>query len=358
MSTMFNDDTFASLPLPLRSGCGKFCSMDPTTLFDGEKEFFGSGLHRNKSDWIRPKAEMLTIDIGKIKILATKTTPCISFEEGSGFSTLAMPRHGDCHEYKEDGMLKAIEPGDMHLSPRTGGIADVGCFSGFILEIDHGRMRRTLRALGKGAEIDLTRPFTLRGKSNAEEEESTGLIWSCISLIEQVTEECGYITEALALDDQIYRLLALALLKTEKRLGEVDKWRGQRQVNRTGQIDALVDYIRARSHMPLTLTDLEEESNYSARHIQNLFRDRFDCTPMQFIRRQRLQAAMERLKNSGDGDTVTKIARDCGYRFTSNFSNDFHKEFGVAPSIVLRASRGGVNTECADQGISTWSRVA
>ena len=344
MSTKFNDDTFASLPFPLRSS-REILSIDPTNLFDGAKDFFGSGLHRNKSGWIQPKAEVSTIDIGRIKMLATKTTPCISFEEGAGFSTLAMPRYGDCHRYREGRTVYEIEPGDMHLSPRTGGTADVGCFSGFILEIDHKKLSRIFRILGKGEEIDLTRPFLLKSKDDAKEDASTGLLWSCISLIEQVTGECSYVTEALSLDDQIYRLLAMALLKAQGRLEVIQKrWNG-RQRTWTGRVDALVDYIYANSHLPLTLTDLEEESNYSARHLQNLFRDQFDCTPMQFIRQQRLRTAMERLENAGAGDTVTKIARDCGYRFTSSFSTDFQKEFGVSPSAVLRGSSRKGNRE-------------
>ena len=338
MSTKFNDDTFASLPFPLRSS-REILSMDPTNLFDGAKDFFGSGLHRNKSGWIQPKAEVSTIDAGRLKILATKTTPCISFEEGSGISTLAMSRYGDCHRYKEGGLVYEIEPEDMHLSPRTGGTADVGCFSGFILEIDHRRLSRVLQVLGKGEEVDLTRPFLLKSRNNTKDHAGNGALWSCISLIDQIIGECSYVTEALSLDDQIYRLLALELFKTQGRLGTIQKRWKTRSKNWTEQVDNLVDYIRANSHLPLTLTDLEEASNYSGRQLQNLFREKFDCTPMQFVRRQRLQRAMERLENSGDGDTVTNIARDCGYRFTSSFSTDFQKEFGMSPSSVLRGSR-------------------
>lgn len=107
----------------------------------------------------------------------------------------------------------------------------------------------------------------------------------------------------------------------------------------TSSLDELVDFIRANAHSNLTLTDLEEQSHYSARHLQKLFREKFSCTPMQFVRRQRLTAAMERLQVSSWDDSVTSIARDCGYRFTSTFSHDFQREFRVAPSIVLRASR-------------------
>jgi len=302
-------------------------------------------LHRNKSGWIQPKAEVSTIDAGRLKILATKTTPCISFEEGSGISTLAMSRYGDCHRYKEGGLVYEIEPEDMHLSPRTGGTADVGCFSGFILEIDHRRLSRVLQVLGKGEEVDLTRPFLLKSRNNTKDHAGNGALWSCISLIDQIIGECSYVTEALSLDDQIYRLLALELFKTQGRLGTIQKRWKTRSKNWTEQVDNLVDYIRANSHLPLTPTDLEEASNYSGRQLQNLFREKFDCTPMQFVRRQRLQRAMERLENSGDGDTVTNIARDCGYRFTSSFSTDFQKEFGVSPSAVLRGSSRKGNRE-------------
>lgn len=60
---------------------------------------------------------------------------------------------------------------------------------------------------------------------------------------------------------------------------------------------------------------------------------------MQFVRRQRLEEAMEQLLAAGDGATVTRIARDCGYRSTSQFSSDFHREFGQLPSHILRRSR-------------------
>ena len=176
----------------------------------------------------------------------------------------------------------------------------------------------------------------LKSRNNTKDHAGNGALWSCISLIDQIVGECSYVTEALSLDDQIYRLLALELFKAQGRLGTIQKRWKTRSKNWTEQVDNLVDYIRANSHLPLTLTDLEEASNYSGRQLQNLFREKFDCTPMQFVRRQRLQRAMERLENSGDGDTVTNIARDCGYRFTSSFSTDFQKEFGMSPSSVLR----------------------
>ena len=107
-------------------------------------------------------------------------------------------------------------------------------------------------------------------------------------------------------------------------------------------LDDLVDYIRANHQAGLTLTDLEEFSHYSARRLQVLFRERFACTPMQFVRQQRLRTALEKLQTASAAETVTSIARSCGYRHVSNFSADFQREFAVNPSVVLRASRRGV----------------
>jgi AraC-like DNA-binding protein len=47
---------------------------------------------------------------------------------------------------------------------------------------------------------------------------------------------------------------------------------------------------------------------------------------------------MEKLQTADLDDTVTYSARDMGYRYTSNFSCDFQREFGVSPSVVLRAA--------------------
>ena len=338
MSTLFNNDKFASLSFPLRN-MGEIYTLDPTTLFDNGKDFFGVGLHRSQRGWIKPRADASTLDIGTLKILATKTTPCTSVEEGRGFSTLSMPRYGDSHRYRDGNILQEIEPGDAHLSPRTGGIADVGCFSGIILQIDHSRLHRVIRVLGGDKDlIDLTQPYVLRGENHANQETGANLLWSCVSMIDQVAGENSYIAAGLSLDDQVYRCLAIALLKASKHSETAKRRWCSTQKNWTDRVDDLVDYICTNAHLNLTLTDLEEQCNYSARHLQNLFREKFNCTPMQFVRRQRLTLAMERLQGAGAGDTVTRIARDCGYRFTSNFSTDFHREFGVTPSTVLRGS--------------------
>jgi hypothetical protein len=86
------------------------------------------------------------------------------------------------------------------------------------------------------------------------------------------------------LDDHFYRLLGLALLQEEGAVEKIQKRQELATRNWTTPLDDLVDYIRLNPHLNITLTDLEEQSLYSGRHLQNLFKEKFDCTPMQFVR--------------------------------------------------------------------------
>jgi AraC-like DNA-binding protein len=57
--------------------------------------------------------------------------------------------------------------------------------------------------------------------------------------------------------------------------------------------------------------------------------------------------AMEKLQLASCDDTVTNIAREIGYHYTSNFTQDFQREFGVNPSAVLRGARQlGKRADC------------
>jgi transcriptional regulator GlxA family with amidase domain len=48
------------------------------------------------------------------------------------------------------------------------------------------------------------------------------------------------------------------------------------------KMDALIDDIRANLHRPLRLRDLEAQTFYSRRWLNEAFRRRFDRTPMQW----------------------------------------------------------------------------
>jgi AraC-like DNA-binding protein len=327
------------LPFPLRN-TGRLHSADPTEMLN--LDLIGKGHRANQSSVIRPSADFALARIGEIEMVATRTTPCISVAEDARHITLAMLYAGDRFRYQKESSVQHIEPGNMHLCQRTGGTADIGFFSGIICEIDRFRLERTMRAMGvEEFRWNEQRSYVLRERGAQKDCNTQRHIWSLISFVDELLGESKYLATGLGLDEQIYRLLALSLFQEEGVLGHVQKHWEVSTKQWTNSIDDLVDYICSNAHLNLTLTDLEEQSHYSGRQLQNLFRERFDCTPMQFARRQRLNIAMEKLQTADPNDTVTTIARDMGYRYTSTFSCDFQREFGVSPSVVLRSSRSG-----------------
>jgi AraC-like DNA-binding protein len=106
-------------------------------------------------------------------------------------------------------------------------------------------------------------------------------------------------------------------------------------------IEPLLAYIQANFDQPLSLQLLERRSHYSRRTLHNVFQQRFQCSPMQWIRQLRLAHAAARLSTPGNGDTVQAVARECGYRSTSQFSADFQRFHGQRPSALLRLARAG-----------------
>ena len=111
------------------------------------------------------------------------------------------------------------------------------------------------------------------------------------------------------------------------------------QIYRVDAFDELINYILANLGEPLNLTEIENHSHYSRRTLQYVFRDRFGCTPSQWIRKQRLARALDRLQNPLQGESVRDVAFACGYRSLTLFSWDFKKFYQLKPSEVLRQGR-------------------
>lgn len=101
-------------------------------------------------------------------------------------------------------------------------------------------------------------------------------------------------------------------------------------------LEPLLRFILANLHEPLSLSTLEQVSNYSRRTLQYAFRDHCGCSPMQWIRQQRMAFAHQRLLHPQPGDTVTAISAACGYRSLSRFNVEYKRTYGAKPSVVLR----------------------
>jgi len=101
-------------------------------------------------------------------------------------------------------------------------------------------------------------------------------------------------------------------------------------------MEDLLLHIQTNLHQRLRLQDLEQRSGYSRRSLQYAFQRRFGCSPMQWVKQERLNAARRDLESPQPQDTVSLISQRYGYTSLSCFSRDIHQAFGVCPSTLLR----------------------
>lgn len=142
----------------------------------------------------------------------------------------------------------------------------------------------------------------------------------------------------LRLDDLILRCVAMLLFPQLIEQGDGwDSRLGPRDLRRT--IRSLMDWMTANLHRPLSLSDIEQQANYGRRAIQMGFKAEVGCGPMQWLRRQRLELALDALQNPRPGLTVREVSRSCGYLHLSSFSRDFQERYGRTAMSVLREAR-------------------
>ena len=102
------------------------------------------------------------------------------------------------------------------------------------------------------------------------------------------------------------------------------------------ELDHVCEYILANLCSALTLSEIERISGLSTRKLQYGFLDRFGCTPMQWVRDQRLNMVHHLLKNSKEGDSVTSIATAYGFTNLGAFANRYQQRFQQFPSATLK----------------------
>ncbi|MFJ3802503.1 AraC family transcriptional regulator [Streptomyces sp. NPDC090088] len=105
-----------------------------------------------------------------------------------------------------------------------------------------------------------------------------------------------------------------------------------------GALDRVVEEIERAPDRGYTVADLARLSGMSARSLQYAFRDRYQISPMQFVRRVRLDRAHDDLAQ-GVG-SVADVAAYWGFNNPSRFARAYRDRFGEFPAVTLGAARG------------------
>lgn len=256
---------------------------------------------------------------------------------------LVLPLHGGNHVFidgkrfdwnaKQSAMLLPAMPYHYEHSAR----------SALIIKFDPGRLLATARTmLGPDTihpdmlpNLATPKAFDLR-EANFSFDSVLGQV---CRMIDQVAERREML-DLFGVDELVYRGMALLMTQTGSRKAH---GRNAEKTNASAcpasVLDYVCDYVLAHLDNSLTLTDLEAAGGVSARALQYAFRKRFDRSPMQWVRQQRLHAVHVKLLSAAPWENVTSIAS----RYFSNlgdFSRLYRDTFGELPSETLAKGRG------------------
>lgn len=133
--------------------------------------------------------------------------------------------------------------------------------------------------------------------------------------------------------DHYVRTLAVTTLTVQpQNYSEALRTGGSPAMPRT--LRRAVDHIEQHFASPLTVGDIAAAGGTSVRRLQEVFRERFEVTPMTYLRNVRLDHARELLR--GGQTEVTEAARASGLTHLGRFAAAYQERFGELPSQTRR----------------------
>ncbi|MCP3469653.1 GlxA family transcriptional regulator [Bradyrhizobium sp. CCGUVB1N3] len=106
-----------------------------------------------------------------------------------------------------------------------------------------------------------------------------------------------------------------------------------------GRFGPLLAWARENLDTPLTVEDLAERANMSARHFARAFAAETGSTPSKAIERLRVEVARERVQSSSEA--IELVAQSTGFRDPERMRRAFIRAFGQPPQSLRRAARAG-----------------
>lgn len=164
---------------------------------------------------------------------------------------------------------------------------------------------------------------------------------------------------AAGFDDQVYRLLVIAL-QPELFLKEYLTTSERRVLNNRHVLDAFEQHVEVHLQNPLPLTDIEVALGVSARALQYACMKRHGCPPSAYIRNRRLDYAYQLLEEGGGDIRLADLAAQLHFSSQSQFARYFRQRFGLRPSELQKARVivGGVQLAASDQVAASMPQAA
>lgn len=116
---------------------------------------------------------------------------------------------------------------------------------------------------------------------------------------------------------------------------KVDDNRDAPSVDRLGDIQKAIEYIKANYGKQINLCDMAREAAMSQSYFSNQFKVISGVSPYNYLMTVRIENALEQLKDTNK--TVMAIALECGFTSITSFNKAFKKHVGVVPTDVRKS---------------------
>jgi AraC-like DNA-binding protein len=133
------------------------------------------------------------------------------------------------------------------------------------------------------------------------------------------------------------RLLAATALTVFPNTAVTEPASNDRRDARPQTVRRAVAFIDEHAHEDITVADIAAAASVTTRAVQLGFRRHLDTTPLDYLRRVRLDHAhRDLLAADPAGDSVTAIAYRWGFPSPSRFAARYRQAYGVPPGHTLR----------------------
>ncbi|WP_238649975.1 ABC transporter substrate-binding protein [Paenibacillus piscarius] len=147
--------------------------------------------------------------------------------------------------------------------------------------------------------------------------------WVLLSLLERMFQlwKCGGELERMQVTGLFYQFVAEQFRQLALAVEQEPETDLAEQIGR---------YIEEFYHLPLSMTAMAELFHYSTHHLVRVFKRKYQCSPMEYVSRTRMQHARSLL--AGTDAPIRDVAERVGYTDFYYFSRLFKKVYGETPA--------------------------
>jgi AraC-like DNA-binding protein len=272
-----------------------------------------------------------------VGLLAVSSTPTVMKVNAPDY-TIALPVFGNLNAWV-GGRHLPIHTGQAMFFAKGKRHAEGGDKSTLLISATEDRLLATAESmLGRRAASQLDLHMSQRLTLKHGSVDLRSVMAKLCGLIDQFAGD-QVLLRNFSIDENIVRVMVMMLAPAaffEARETKSGNGIGSsRSDGDDGQLQLVCDFIMAHLDQPLNLTLLESISGLSARVLQIRFKKRFGCSPMQWVKEQRLILAHRLLRNPDADTTVSSVAAFCGYSNFGEFSKNYARKFFELPSVTL-----------------------